>query len=336
MKNHACRIVSMASSAVLFLAVAGAAEAKTMDKKFHEQFDAKEGTRLMLMHGDGDVTVTPWNRDVVDVHVRYHAEYSGIGVGGAADFDVEFRHDGRDIIVHGLEKGHTNVGIMVRKELDYTYTIQAPPWVELELDGDDGDVEVTGWRGEIECTLDDGDVALQDIRASSVEVGVQDGDVRIEDLRAELMIDSDDGDITLKDCAVDGCSIKLEDGDLEANDCAGDFLVSVDDGSVDFRRLETKKMRLRGADGNVSLSLVDSKAPLLDIATDDGGVSVELERGTSAEFTIQTDDGGIRVDLEGMTNLTKGEHEVTGTVGDGRGKIRIRTADGNVTLGDGS
>ncbi|MBD3348041.1 MAG: hypothetical protein GF400_02450, partial [Candidatus Eisenbacteria bacterium] len=68
----------------------GQAAAVRIDRDFHESFDVEEGFRLLLRSGDGDVTITPWEKDAIDVTVRYLADINRVGLGDSPDFEVEF------------------------------------------------------------------------------------------------------------------------------------------------------------------------------------------------------------------------------------------------------
>ncbi|HDL19511.1 MAG TPA: hypothetical protein ENH29_10685, partial [Bacteroidetes bacterium] len=140
--------------------------AREIKKDFHKSFDVGEGAVLILHHGDGDVTVLPWDKDVIDVTVRYRLEYKSIGIGNRHDFDVEFRQNGEKVYVIGKERGSgISIGVQYSRRYEYTYKIRAPKYVELEFTGDDGDVEIDDRQGNIFLTLDDGNVDLSNIAA---------------------------------------------------------------------------------------------------------------------------------------------------------------------------
>jgi nitrite reductase/ring-hydroxylating ferredoxin subunit len=309
------------------------AAAVTVDRDYHETFDVREGVSLDLRHGDGDVTITPWNRDVIDVRVRYLAEVKRVGFGDAPDFSVDF--DQTDDVVRVIGRENVGSGVVLFQSVDeheYTYTISAPDYVRLELRGDDGDVAVSGWRSGIDCALDDGDVRLKDIANNSTLVAVEDGDVFIDGLTGRLEIDGDDGSVTLSRCRVAGARISVEDGDVVATECRGGFEVSVDDGRVALNGLETERVGVRAEDGDVEASLVGSGPVDVEVATDDGDVSLTLAPGLSYAFVVETDDGEVQVDVPGVSDFEQREHRVSGRVRDGGGRVRVTTADGNVVL----
>jgi DUF4097 and DUF4098 domain-containing protein YvlB len=324
--------ISISVALALLLSLAGETACKEINKDFQQSFDVDKGYRLKLKNGDGDVTITPWNKDVLDVKVVYRATYKGIGLGGERDFDVTFEERGRVIEVVGKEKGFGGIGIHYFNELEYTYTIQAPSYLELELDGDDGNVEISGWDGDIECYLNDGDVELDDVSASETRIHIDDGDTRLDGHSGRLTIEGSDGDINVRDSDLTLCRIRLKDGDVKVDQSKGEFEVRLDDGNLTFYQLESNSIDIESDDGNIDVDL--SKADLVDIEirTVDGRVTVYLPQDASAAFTIDVDDGEIDVEFPSLEVLEKKSGWLAGRIRDGRGQIKIRTADGNVVI----
>ena len=145
------------------LGFSGALAAEEINRQFQETFDVEEGMKLVLKHGDGDVDITPWSQDKLDVEVRYRAKASSVGWVKSSEFKVDFRQDGDTIYVIGHEPKRVSVGISSYREYEYIYEIKAPDYLRLDLDGEDGDVEISDWRGSIRMDLEDGDVTLMNI-----------------------------------------------------------------------------------------------------------------------------------------------------------------------------
>lgn len=321
---------------VTVLLAASQAAATIVNKDFHESFDVTEGAVLHLNSGDGDVVITPWDKDVVDVTVRYHAEFKGWKLGGEPDFDVDFSQDGRSIRVTGMETG-IGFGIFYTylRRHEYRYTISAPAYVRLDITGDDGDIRVSAWRSGIDCEVDDGDMYLSDIVADRVRVDMEDGDLRIENLAADLSISADDGDISMLACDVPSCRIRFNDGDLDVTDSSGAFDLAIDDGDVRFDRVAARKLDARGEDGDMDIELRSVEDIDVDVALDDGSIVMTIEPGMSLGFALDCDDGRIEVLLPGAVRLEQGRHWASGEIGGGEGRIRIRTADGSILLREG-
>jgi nitrite reductase/ring-hydroxylating ferredoxin subunit len=320
---------------VLMVGLAGVtpAAAVTVDRDYHETFDVREGVSLDLRHGDGDVTITPWNRDVIEVRVRYLAEVKRVGFGGVPDFSVDF--DQTDDTVRVIGRENVGSGVVLFQsvnEHEYTYTISAPSYVVLELHGGDGDVAISGWRSNIDCALDDGDVRLENIANDNTRIVFKDGDVFIDGLAGGLEIGGDDGSVTLSRCRVARARISVEDGDVVATECRGGFDVSVDDGRVVLDGLESERVEVRAEDGDVEASLVGSGSVDVEVTTDDGDVSLTLAPGLSYAFVVETDDAEVQVDVPDVSDFEQREHHVSGQVRGGAGRVQVTTADGDVVL----
>ncbi|MDX1385590.1 MAG: hypothetical protein R3190_18200, partial [Thermoanaerobaculia bacterium] len=117
--------------AALLILAAPAAFAKVVERDFHRTFEVGAGDRLHLVHGDGDVTIEPWDRPELDVVVRFRAEFTRVGIGGETDFEVDFRQSGSTVHVVGREKGWSTVGLFYSRDLEYVYVVRAPASLAL-------------------------------------------------------------------------------------------------------------------------------------------------------------------------------------------------------------
>ena len=308
------------------------ASARMIDKDYHETFDVAEGTKLILLHGDGDVTITPWDKDAIDIQVRYHAEVTSVGIGKEVDFTVDFKQTGDSVIVRGNEGGTAGIFFFrAMNEYEYTYTVSAPSYLVLELRGDDGDVEVSGWRADIDCRLDDGDLEAHDV-AARVEIDLEDGDVRLSELTGDLDLRGDDGDVTISESTFKHALLSVEDGAIDIMDSSGDFEISVDDGDIDLARVSAGNVDVRGNDGDVDLDIAVVPEIHINVSTDDGDVTMRLSGELSFDYLITMDDGDVDVYLDDATDTKTDDHRVSGVLGGGAGHVRVRTSDGDVTI----
>ncbi len=329
-RTAACAALTLATLAA-HAATPAQADSRTIDKHFHERFEVSTGARLDLDHGDGNVFISPWNEDAIEVEVRYLAKVTRIGAGGKTDFDVEFDQRGDTVRVVGHEPGGINLGYFNIRESTYEYRIQAPPWVILELQGEDGDVEIAGWRNDVSINIDDGDIRLDDTRATT-DIRAQDGDIDLDSFLGRLKIVSDDGDISIRNADAERMAIRTEDGDVALDQCSGDLEIQADDGDVELTRMRPSGIVVTTADGSINLEVEGASGDLDLVAkTDDGDVGVVLARGTGVTFDIRMDDGDVDIQLPDAEILRK-KHAVSGSVGNGAGSIQVTTGDGDVTV----
>lgn len=323
---------AVALVAVAWTAAGAGATAETIDRHFHESFDVSPGAVLQLEHGDGDVVVIPWDKDVLDVEVRYYAEIRRVGIGSNPEFDVRFERDGNRIRVVGRETGSFNLGFVSSRQHEHLYKIQAPAYLTLDLRGEDGDVTIDDWLGEISLRLEDGDVEARNLAVPAARFELEDGDLTLEGFQGELAVELEDGDLVLRDCRSAQAEIRVEDGSVAMDRCEGSFEIAAEDGDLDLQRLRAARLRLHTADGDATIGLLGSDDLDLEARSTDGNLALEVERGFSAAFSIETDDGRVRIDAASAVDVERGKHRVTGRLGGGGGKIRLTTSDGNVTL----
>lgn len=315
----------------IILAAPAALEGAEVSRDYHETFKIERGTVLRLRHGDGDVVISPWDKDVIEMNVRYRAEHKGFG-DAKADFTLEIREKNGIVEVIGRESREGFQPFIVYVLREYEYTISAPPWIDLELHGEDGDVEIEKCSGSIEIKNDDGAISLYDCSPPRTTIRCEDGNVTIEGHSGRLDIIADDSDMDIDRCRFGTCRITSEDGRIRARDCDGDFEIERDDGNTQLMRIRTSTMSLRSTDGDFDVELLETGSLDLDIGTGGGDVDLSIHKGISAAFSIDVDDARIRLDLPGAKNVQKGRRWMSGTLGSGEGKIRVRTEDGSVTL----
>jgi len=318
----------------VWVAGTAAAETREIKKDYDETFQVSEGAMLELHTGDGDVTIAPWDRDEIRVVVHYDAT---VNIGGAwkqqPDFDVDFEHAGNIVRVVAHEPSASwGFGWVRRTIRKHIYEVSAPSWMRLNVNGDDGDVTVTGLRGDVELALDDGDVQMTDIECDRVDISLDDGDVRLIGFRAALHITSDDGDVDIEDWVCPTVRIALEDGDVMLARGVGDVNVALDDGDLRIERLDAKSLPAAGADGDMFIEFVRDGVVDLDVTTDDGDIDLKLHPNISAMLAVAMDDGDVSISHTGLSSIEKSRHRFAGTFGAGEGSVRVRTADGDIDI----
>jgi DUF4097 and DUF4098 domain-containing protein YvlB len=318
---------------LVFSSCFGSAAAEEFNKEFHQSFDVDRGDSLRLRHGDGNVRLIPWEKDIIDVKVRYRADIDvfGIRLGKRHEFDVEFRQTENTVYVTGKETSNATIGYQNKNE--YIYEIHSPDYIKLDLEGDDGNIDIESWKAEIECRIDDGDINLRNIAGGKTTIWGEDGDVEIDNLKGDLTIEVDDGEIVLNACETMHCRLEAEDGDITISRSKGSFDIIVDDGNVDLKQTEADRLDIQTEDGDVDLDLLAVEMFEADIRTDDGDVIVDLAQGFSTSFYVSADDAdSIRIELDDIEDYKEDRSAKSGSIHGGKGRMKIRTADGNITI----
>ncbi len=175
------------------------------------------------------------------------------------------------------------------------------------------DVAADRTRGSLRIETGSGNVDLR-TAAGDVTLSTGSGDLTVAGMQGtRLRLETGSGTVTLTDGKAGDLHVETGSGDIEATTAAGDEL-SFETGS-----------------GNVDVA-VTSAFRSLRVSTGSGDVTLKVPPTAGAEVDLETGSGDI--DLGGLTLQVRRieQDHVTGTLGDGRGRLSVETGSGNVRL----
>lgn len=169
-------------------------------------------------------------------------------------------------------------------------------------------------------------------RQCPAQLGVVSASTFIGGIEAKTSVRTVTGNITL-----DGVTGKVEadtvSGDMEAQglhgsvgfrSVSGDLTLA--DGSVD-------KLAVKTLSGKITADLAPRCGAALRVATLSGGITIRLPADTSARVDLRSATGRVRSDFTGLRTPDRpGVNSLTGTLGDGSGRLSVTTMSGQVTL----
>ena len=154
----------------------------------------------------------------------------------------------------------------------------------------------------------------------------------MRNIEGELDIKIEDGDVTISDYSGYDCLIDIEDGQLDMERVSGNFNINSEDGDVELRYLRAGTLKARSSDGDIYVDLLDSDEPDIEIRTDDGKAVIDFDANISIEIEAETDDGHIKTDISNPDYEKKKRNYYFSEINGGKGRLHIRTQDGNVVL----
>ena len=182
----------------------------------------------------------------------------------------------------------------------------------IAVDVSAADVTASGIRGHLSMDTGSGDVSVTDAEGTVI-VDAGSGNFTLENVRGdELSVDGGSGDVTGRNVRVRKAVFDLGSGDTRLTGVSADDLV-VDTGS-----------------GNVDLALV---ATVRSMVLDTGSGDVTLRVPASFGATLEVDTGSGDLDVELPLTLTRRSRtSLVGTIGDGKGRVRVDTGSGDVRI----
>jgi hypothetical protein len=237
------------------------------------------------------------------------------------------------------------------------FTVTAPPVVRVSTF--DGSVQVSTWdRQEVLVVIErhaldkaaadrmlvtagqDGDTISVDVReqrdgAFHLDFGSFSARVTITvPPRTRLEASTGDGRVAVRDLEGD-LNVRTGDGSIHLEHVTGAVDASSGDGSIDVDGA-ISRLRARSGDGRVRIHAV-GRGPSADwnVTTGDGSVLLEVDEEFGAELDAATGDG--RVNVQGLTfdDESDSRHRrstARGRIGNGGGRVTIRTGDGSITV----
>lgn len=227
--------------------------------------------------------------------------------------------------------------------------LTVPHDLALEVETASGDVSVEDMQGEVDATAASGDVEINNI-CGAVTVHVASGDIDVAGITASAKLVSASGDVNGRGIAAD-CLVNTASGDIDLSNIGGNLELrsvtgdaSIDGvGSVEYSGMSgsVRFVDVRGsvaasaASGDISLQLVPEGDFDYTIRTSSGGIKVRFLSVMAGGYVIKatTTTGDIEAILP--INISKvGRNHVAGIVREGKSKIILETASGDISISE--
>lgn len=157
------------------------------------------------------------------------------------------------------------------------------------------------------------------------------GRVQVTDASGSTLIDSGSGDVEITRVGGEELRIDSGSGGVSGTDVnVANLDVDSGSGSIRLRNVSAKDITIDSGSGSVDLDLA-SDVDRLEADTGSGRFTLHVPESLGAQVMIESGRHGLDTDFP-MTVTRRSDDYVRGTIGDGRGDIRIDTGSGGVRL----
>ena len=230
------------------------------------------------------------------------------------------RGDEVEIGGRGGFRGSANLEILVPAEREIKLHLAAGL---VTIDGVTGDVLIDTWGADAVAT---------DI-AGSWLFDTASGDVQVTGARGTLRIDTGSGRGTVRTMTGDLLDIDTGSGAVDVTDVRVErFRFDTGSGDVRAERLTARRGVVDTGSGGAEIGFAGGELDDLVIDTGSGHVSLALPPSLNALVSIDTGSGGIRLARTGAVFERRDSDGMVLRFGEGRGRIRIDTGSGGVTI----
>jgi lia operon protein LiaG len=253
-------------------------------------------------------------------------------LGSRTRTDVSVRDDGTFFGRMGALRGHR---VTIRDHGSGTeayadLVIRVPAGKRISLYLAVGTLDVMNVDGDIRVDVSAARVMTKQTKGR-LDLDTGSGRVEVSDAQGDVSLDTGSGGVTL--ARIKGPSLLLDagSGGVSGTDLDVERLdLDVGSGGTELARVRAQDIKIDAGSGHTDIGIV-SDVRSLDVDTGSGGVTLRIPESLGAEVDIDTGSGGIDTDFPIQVTRRSRTH-LTGTIGDGKGRIRIDTGSGGVRL----
>jgi DUF4097 and DUF4098 domain-containing protein YvlB len=257
---------------------------------------APDGT-VAIENISGSVKVIGWDKAEVQVTGTL-----------APDAELDFEATAKHVAIEVDVEGHGHAG---ESDLE----VHVPSGSQVEIEGVNTEIEVTGLTGSVEAETVNGGISLQG-SAKLVSLQNVNGAVDVSGPRGRIEVEVVNGSLTIQDAS----------GHIEASTVNGELIV----GGGPFERAA-----LESVAGAVSFKADLAAMGRLDIETVSGGAEVLVPANITADFSISTFSGEIE-DEFGIGTVQQEEYvpakDLSFSTGSGGARITVETLSGGIHI----
>jgi hypothetical protein len=209
-------------------------------------------------------------------------------------------------------------------------TVSVPAGRALDVHLVAGDATVSNVEGDLMIDVDAATVSTERTRGRLV-VDAGSGRVRVAGAQGDVDLDLGSGPVDLRDVSASRLKVDGGSGSLTgANVASPSMDLDLGSGGARLANVSTRDLKLDSGSGTVDLDLATD---VDDVRIDSGSGSVTLHVPSTlgASVDIDTGSGGIETDVPIQVTRKERDH-LTGSIGDGKGRIVIDGGSGAVRI----
>jgi DUF4097 and DUF4098 domain-containing protein YvlB len=314
---------SLVLLAALFVA-AGCYSGPAANGSFDRNFDVSGPVRLELSNASGDVNITGSSDGKVHVHGDVRA--SGIGFDNPqkrlddtiANPPVEQRGD---TIRIGKDFSHP-------RNISIAYTIQVPHDTEVDASVASGAQNIRDLRGPVKVHAASGTIRVERIDKDA-DLSTASGSITASDVGSDVQVSSASGNVTISNVKGD-VRAKAVSGVIRVSHPGGRVEGGTASGEVEIQDA-TNDVTAHAASGRVYVQGNPGTQGYWNLKTASGGVQISVPPSANFHLSAEAVSGEIRADIP-IVIEEQGKHSLRARMGNGGGRVEVRTASGEIRI----
>jgi DUF4097 and DUF4098 domain-containing protein YvlB len=220
-----------------------------------------------------------------------------------------------------LDKNAEQITVVIEKpEIQYDYRIHADYDVRLPKNTN---LILKTTHGYIKCENIEGNVTAATTH----------DEIECRSITGDLRLNTTHGDITLEHIN-GGVEAGTTHDSIRAEYVSGPVELKTTHGEIVCRQLDTNRLQARTSHDDVNIGFVNSIEGQIeaDVETSHGNIDFDLPVNFAGSIFMSTTHGRIKSDVPVVVKGEISEDRISGTIGDGSGRIDLRTTHGSIIV----
>ena len=318
------RLAGLVAGLIALSAAAGCSSGPAATASFDRNFNVTGPMRIELSNASGDVNITGSS----DGKVRVHGDVRASGFG----FDNPQKRLDDTIANPPVEQRgdtiHIGADFSHLRNVSIAYTIQVPHDTEVDASVASGAENIRDLRGPVKVHAASGTIRVERIDRDT-ELSTASGSVTANDVGGDAQVSSASGNVTVSDVKGD-VRIKAISGVIRVSHPGGRVEGNTASGEVEIQDA-AKDVTAHAASGRVYVQGNPGAEAYWNLKTASGGVQISVPSSANFHLSAEAVSGEIRTEIP-IVIEEEGKHSLRARVGNGGGRIEVRTASGEIRV----
>lgn len=237
----------------------------------HAEFDVQPGGTLRVKVPDGNVELEagPQHKLTVEIELAARDLKSAAEVYESMDWVIDDADGKVTVRARNPRTDHDHWWGLRHGGYEITIKVRLPQDFNLDLDTGDGNIRVGTMRGRARLETSDGDIDIENLEGSRIDIDTSDGDVEVASVQSpDIHIETSDGTIFVGQLDGRETSLRTSDGDIVVEETSGALRASTGDGDIRVRLARFEETSLRSGDGDIHIEAPEDLSADLDLRGD--------------------------------------------------------------------
>ena len=240
-----------------------------------------------------------------------------------------------------------------KRSIGVSYSITVPKQTNVECASSFGAIKLTNLNGNVNGKTSSGSITAENIKGSAqldtsfgsvtgknisgdnIKLKSSSGSITAENIKGSAQLETSFGSITCKNISGGDVKLKTSSGNIALSKASADTTnISTSFGRITCRQITSTNLSAKSDSGSIDIACSDSAPAEItaNVVTSFGSIDFVAPPNFSGQVDLSTSYGSIKTDLPITITGEVSKKKLTGTIGQGKGKLRLQTSSGSIKI----